>query len=89
MVPAYAPQRAAHVLARTLIGGQPLAPPLPTGWEDATEEQFYARGAGGAGGGAPGIFAKWVQTAMAAPYISNKAGAARSAVQGAIAVEKR
>ena len=64
MVPAYAPQRAAHVLARTLIGDAPLAPPLPVGWDVVPDEQFYARG----GSGSPGLFAKWVTGAMNAPY---------------------
>jgi hypothetical protein len=61
MVPAYVPQRAAHVLEHTLVGGAPLAPPLPDGWDVASDEQFYARG-----GSEPGIFAKWVQSATTA-----------------------
>ena len=58
----YAPQKALHILERLLVGGEPLAPPLPAHWENATD--FYGRG-----GDAPGIFADWVNAAMAAPYI--------------------
>lgn len=61
MVPAFAPQRALHMLEHTLIGGAQLAPPLPSGWDVAPDEQFYARGGGG-----PGIFAKWIQRAITA-----------------------
>jgi hypothetical protein len=62
MVPAYAPQKALHVLHRLLIEGELLAPPLPTGWESSSG--FYARN-----GTAPGIFAEWVTAAMAKPFV--------------------
>lgn len=57
MVPAYAPQRALHVLHRLLLGGEQLAPPLPDDWANASDAAFYARGGGG---GRPGLFAQWV-----------------------------
>ena len=89
MVPAYAPQRAAHVLGRLLVGGQPLTPPLPAGWADATDEQFYAR-EGASRGASPGIFAAWVQSAMTAPFVApTTTGDARSTGPGAPAVELR
>ena len=62
MVPAYAPQRALHVLHRLLLGGEQLAPPLPAEWANASDADFYARGGAG---GQPGLFARWVVEAMA------------------------
>jgi hypothetical protein len=72
MVPAYAPQKARHILHRALLRGEGLAPPLPADWADASEEAFYARPApasGDGGDGAPGLFAQWVTAAMAPPYV--------------------
>ena len=71
MVSAYAPQRALHVLHRLLLdraAGQPpmqLAPPLPRGWDSASDAEFYAR----SGSGTPGLFAQWVAKATGAPYV--------------------
>jgi hypothetical protein len=61
MVPAYAPQRALHVLHRLLLGGEQLAPPLPADWASSSDAQFYARGGAGA---RPGLFTQWVVEAM-------------------------
>jgi hypothetical protein len=69
MVPAYTPQRAAHVLEAALLGGRPLSPPLPKGWDSESDAAFYARD-----GGAPGTFAKWAREAMSEKY----AGSGRS-----------
>jgi hypothetical protein len=63
MVPAYAPVKAIHVLSRLVFGGAELAPPLPAGWQDATD--FYSRNDTGAG-----VFADWVHAAMAAPFVT-------------------
>ena len=69
MVPAYAPQRALHVLAK-LLAGAPITPPLPAGWQDADDAAFYARDTRKKGGDAtPGIFATWVAEAMSADYV--------------------
>lgn len=79
MVPAYAPLKAAHLLRKLLapsaarttrgvsaVAGGPLglglAPPLPTGWANASDAAFYG------GEKKAGLFAAWVNEAMAAPY---------------------
>ena len=70
MVPAYAPQRSLHVLHKLIAGpAAAFAPPLPSGWADASEEDFYARTGPKAKAGG-GIFAAWAKRAMAAPYVS-------------------
>ena len=79
MVPAYAPHKAAHILRRLLAPsarpkttrvaaaagplGLGLAPPLPTGWANASDSAFYG------GEEKAGMFAAWVSEAMAAPYV--------------------
>eukprot|EP00937_MAST-01D_sp_MAST-1D-sp2_P006904 g6904.t1 len=72
MVPAYAPQRSAHVLRRLMRDpadpAAAFAPPLPAGWADASDEDFYARtGPKATQGG--GIFAAWAKRAMGAPFV--------------------
>ena len=67
MVPAYAPQRAAHILDR-LIQNKGIAPPLPDGWADASDEAFYAR-AGPHSTTDGGIFAHWIAKAMSPEFL--------------------
>eukprot|EP00658_Telonema_sp_P-2_P061819 TRINITY_DN5047_c0_g1_i4.p1 TRINITY_DN5047_c0_g1~~TRINITY_DN5047_c0_g1_i4.p1 ORF type:complete len:384 (-),score=51.19 TRINITY_DN5047_c0_g1_i4:171-1322(-) len=66
MVPAYAPQRAFHVL-RKMLDGEELTPALPAGWVDAPDGSFYARDAHDAHH--DGIFAGWVQSAMSSDFV--------------------
>jgi hypothetical protein len=51
MVPAYAPQRATHLLKHGFLAKQPsrpLSPPLPYGWDSESDLAFYGqRSAGG------------------------------------------
>jgi hypothetical protein len=60
MVPGYAPQRAQLILERMLLGNKALAPPLTAGWDTAEDAQWY-------GANSSGIFADWINAAMAIP----------------------
>lgn len=65
MVPAYAPQRALHVLLRLLDGGA-LVPVLQSGWADATDSAFYGTSANDTG-----IFAAWVKEATSPAFLDD------------------
>ena len=64
MVPAYAPQRAMHVIFASLLGNRPLAPSLPSGWDTEADESFY-----GYATKAGGSFSKWVVGAMSPEFV--------------------
>lgn len=65
MVPGYAPQRAQLILERMLLGNKALAPPLTAGWDTAEDAQWY-------GANSSGIFADWINAAMAIPSDRNE-----------------
>ena len=54
MTPAYAPQKTLHTIARGMVAGKGLAPPLQDGWDRMADDEWYDGGA----------FGKWVQDAM-------------------------
>jgi len=71
MVPAYAPQRSLHVLGKLTKGpGALLTPPLPSGWDDASEEDFYARTGPKSKVAPGGIMSSWVAKAMSSEFLS-------------------
>jgi hypothetical protein len=65
-VPQYAPQKAWHVIQNSLMGGKPLAPQLPNGWDTSSDETFYALEKGG------GQFATWVVNAMSEDFVNGE-----------------
>lgn len=74
MVPGYAPERALYILEHMLIGNSELSPPLVTGWDVAEDAQWY-------GGNSSGIFATWINAAIAVPTRAAAARAAKDAQQ--------
>ena len=67
-------------IEKCLLAGPDAAftPPLPRGWDDASEEDFYARTGPKAQAGG-GIFAAWAKRAMGAPFVCPVDGAGAEA----------
>ena len=63
MVPAYAPQKALHILKRLLLQNAPIAPALETGWD--TDSSSAWRGSEGHAG----IFARYIKAAMSDEFL--------------------